>query len=87
MTVEVCDESLGAKSFGGGAGVKEDRKLRPEVSLTPKPPPYNRPRFHRVVREANKPQNRRPWYGLVVDLPFVWHGPDEITGWLRIWTL
>ena len=65
MTLEVCDESLGANSFGGGgAGVKEDRKLRPEVSLMPKPPPYNRPRFHRVVREANKPQNHRPRYGL-----------------------
>jgi hypothetical protein len=51
MTLEVCDESLGANSFGGGGtGVKEDRKLRPEVSLMPKPPPYNRPRFHRFVR-------------------------------------
>jgi hypothetical protein len=70
---DVRDGSLAARSSGGGAGVKEDRKPRPEVSLMPAPPPYNRPYFHRVVRAARVRRNftgfEWPVRGVSVDLP------------------
>jgi hypothetical protein len=58
---EVRDESLAARSLGGSAGVNQERSHGTVVSLTPALPPYNQPRFHRVVE---RPAGWRTAYGV-----------------------
>ena len=79
VKTDVRDERLAARLSGGGAGVDEERKPRTVVSLTLAPPPYNRPRFHRVVRAERSGRN----VVVLMGSPFRWRGPDDDAGWSR----